>query len=406
MADQDALLLLRQSIAADKPMVPVASSDSTDEAPLSTATHLLLPYPQPTALPLEAPTRFTVNDYKIPVDLRSIYFAWVNRDLTILDYNAAATRLNEELAASGSQTTVHKLTFVERVNLITWIEGGGENEYIKPLLGEKEPGSATAEALQSSSQPAAVASRAGKGSLDPRLQVIYAGERKMGDRNSILRGHKLIDFSGVRKNAVIFMNKRSSTTAPTNNPALPLNQKPSRAAHPIILLSPSASALIRLSNARSFLENAKYEPASAASDSTMIHMMHTVRDIDPNRPMRFILVESVEQFKPEYWNRVVAVFTTGQTWQFKNYKWSSPNELFRHVLGIHVGWRGEQPPDNVRNWGHRVQCFAVDKWREPGAPGADASRFRDREIVDAIWKKIEGNMRAKGWKRDMPPTSI
>lgn len=191
MASQDALVLLRQSIAAEKPMVPVASPDSTDEAPLSSATHLLLPHPQPTALPLEAPTRFTVNDFKIPVDLRSIYFAWVNRDLTILDYNAAATRLNEELAATGSQTTVHKLTFVERVNLITWIEGGGESEYIKPLLGEKEPGSAAAEALQTSSQPAAVAARVGKGSLDPRLQVIYAGERKMGDRNSILRGHKL-----------------------------------------------------------------------------------------------------------------------------------------------------------------------------------------------------------------------
>ncbi|CAN8102918.1 unnamed protein product [Discula destructiva] len=406
MADQDALLLLRQSIAAEKPMVPVASPDSTDDTPLSTATHLLFPYPQPTALPLETPTRFTVNDFKIPVDLRSIYFAWVNRDLLIPDYNAAATRLNEELATSGSKTTVHKLTFVERVNLITWIEGGGESEYIKPLLGEKEPGSAAAEALKSSSQPTAVASRAGKGALDPRLQVIYAGERKMGDRNSVLRGHKLIDFSGVRKNAVVFMSKRSAAAAPAINPSLSLNQKPARAAHPIILLSPSASALIRLSNARSFLENARYEPASAASDSTMIHMMHTVRDIDPNRPMRFILVESVEQFKPEYWNRVVAVFTTGQTWQFKNYKWSSPNELFRHVLGIHVGWRGEQPPDNVRNWGHRVQCFAVDKWREPGAPGADASRFRDREVVDALWKKIEGNMRAKGWKRDTAPASI
>lgn len=204
------------------------------------------------------------------------------------------------------------------------------------------------------------------------------------------------------------MNKKSPhpTTATTNSSSLPLNQKANRAVHPIILLSPSASSLIRLSNARAFFEEFRYEPAKTDFDSAMIHIQHEMKDIDTGRKMRFIMVESVEQFKPEYWNRVVAVFTTGQTWQFKNYKWSRPEELFRHVLGIHVGWRTESPPDNVRNWGHRVQCFSVDKWRPPGAPGADASRFRDREVIEAIWKKIEGNMRAKGWKKDMAPVSI
>lgn len=29
-------------------------------------------------------------------------------------------------------------------------------------------------------------------------------------------------------------------------------------------------------------------------------------------------------------DRVVAVFTTGQLWQFKQYKWHDPKELFRH----------------------------------------------------------------------------
>lgn len=192
--DQDALLLLRQSIAAEKPMIPVASPDSTEEAPLATATHLQFPHPKPAALLLEAPTRFfvTIDKAEVPVDLRSIYFAWVNRDLLIPEYNTAATRLNEELAASGSGATVHKLTFVERVNLITWIEGGGESEYIKALPGEREPGSAAAEALKSASAPATASGRAGRGQIDPRLQVIYAGERKMGDRNSVLRGHKLV----------------------------------------------------------------------------------------------------------------------------------------------------------------------------------------------------------------------
>lgn len=122
--------------------------------------------------------------------------------------------------------------------------------------------------------------------------------------------------------------------------------------------------------------------------------------------MRFILVESPEQFKPEYWNRVVAVFTTGQAWQFKNYRWSSPGELFKHVLGIYVGWRGEQPPESIRSFGHRVLTCAVDKVTHPSATNAETGRWRDREVVEGIWKAVESNMRSKGWKRDAAPSSI
>jgi parafibromin len=119
--------------------------------------------------------------------------------------------------------------------------------------------------------------------------------------------------------------------------------------------------------------------------------------------MRFIIVDTPEQFKPEYWNRVVAVFTTGQTWQFKSYKWQHPTELFRHTLGVYVGWRGEQPPDSVKSWGRGVMSQAVEKW-SPAA--GTAARWRDREVVEHIWKSIEDNMRAKGWRKDAGPTSI
>ncbi|KAK7738902.1 accessory factor associated with RNA polymerase II [Diaporthe eres] len=403
-AAQDPLLLFRQAIASAQPVTPVAG-DSADEAPLSQATQIR--FADSTALPIDSPTRFQ-PDESTTIDLRSIYFAWVNRDLAIPDYNAAATALNEELAAKGLGATVHKLAFVERVDLITWLEGGGESEYIKKLPGDAAP--AAAEALKSSSQPTASA-RAGKGSLDPRLQQIYAGERKMGDRNTALRGVKPIDFSGVRKHATLFTTRKpgqppAPTAAAGGGAALPINQKPAKRPDPIILLSPSASSLLRISNVRAFLETGRYELPESGSTATMLNIMRVMREIDPNRAMRFILVEGPENFKPEYWNRVVAVFTTGQPWQFKNYKWSNPNELFRHVLGVHVGWRGDQVPDNVRNWGHRVQCFTVDKWRDPGLPGAEASRFRDREIVESIWKQIENNMRSKGWRKDAAPASI
>ncbi|KAK3502681.1 RNA pol II accessory factor, Cdc73 family-domain-containing protein [Neurospora crassa] len=405
--DHDPLLLLRGSIASSSAIIPTTSadtsSDSSTEVPLSQATHLLFTHPARVAIPIDAPTRFVSNGS--PVDLRSIYFAWLNHEVAIPEYNASATKLNEELGGAGA---VHKFAFVERLELIAWLEGGSEeSEYIKPLAGETGGASATGGASTAAASKAAptVSARSGRGTLDPRLAQIYNGERRMGDRNSVLRGIKPTDFSHVRKLAQAFMSKKPGPTAITNNPALAINQKPARRPDPIILLSPSASSLLRMSNIRDFLENGRYTLPDHNASISVLHVSRMMKDIDPNRPMRFILVEGPEQFKPEYWNRVVAVFTTGQAWQFKNYRWSQPTDLFRHVLGIYVGWRGEQPPESVRSFGHRVLATSVDKVRDPAAAGAE-NRWRDREVVESIWKAIEGNMRSKGWRKDAAPTSI
>lgn len=221
----------------------------------------------------------------------------------------------------------------------------------------------------------------------------------------------------MRKLAVPFMSRKQGSSAPSGaldaakklpGAALPLNPKggPSRRADPIILLSPSASSLLRMSNIKSFLESGRYTPADNSSTATMLHITRTVKDIDPQRPLRFILVEGPEQFKPEYWDRVVAVFTTGQAWQFKSYKWNTPTELFKHVQGVYVGWRGEPVPQGVRDWGHRVLNLNIDKYTDPSLPGADVNRWRDREVAESIWKSIEHNMRQKGWKRDSGATLI
>ncbi|KAG6026719.1 hypothetical protein E4U41_001185 [Claviceps citrina] len=413
-SDHDPLLLLRKAISSSQPFVPSSSDDASGAAhdsPLARATHLRFPG-QAISLAIDAPTRFISNDR--PVDLRSIYFAWLNRELAIPEYNASATTLNEELAAAGSAGRVQNLGFIERLDLITWLEGASEeSEYIRPLAGDADAAGGAGGAV-SASKPGGAASagaqaRSGKGLLDPRLASVYEGERKMGDRNTILRGVKPTDFSHVRKLAAPFIKKKSQAlSAPGPASSLSLNPKgPARRPDPIILLSPSASSLLRMTNARSFLEDGKFVPADASgSTASMLHVQRLMRSIDPNRPMRFILVEGSEQFKPEYWNRVVAVFTTGQTWQFKNYKWSSPNELFKHTLGVYVGWRGDQVPESVRSWGHRVLATGVDRWRGGGDDGADASRFRDKEVVEQIWKAVEMNMRNRGWRIDAAPTSI
>ena len=432
MAELDPLLRLRQSIAANEAPITTLSSDPTSDPTddLAIATHLQFSNPQQ-SYPLDTPTRFISSDKA--VDLRSIWFAWQKKDVAIPDYIASAQELNEELAGKDSASKVQNLVFVERLDLITWLEGASEeSEYIKGLESDA---SATRSAQVASGAaggvstiPSGGAGARGGRTVDPRLQEIYNGERRMGDRNSVLRGIKptvsspphtsnhlstnnpIQDFSHVRKIAETFLSRsrpsKSLTTTslpvgkPPINPSIPPNPstKHHRRPDPIILLSPSASSLLRLSNIKSFLADGIYTPPhSTSTHANILHLTRLLPTIDPHRPLRFILVDTPEQFKPDYWNRVVAVFTTGQTWQFKGYKWQDPRELFKEALGVYVGWRGEDLPASVKGWGRGVLSVGVEKWVE--SKGA-AGRWRDREVVEGIWGRVEEWMRGKGWGKE------
>ncbi|MCJ1479430.1 accessory factor associated with RNA polymerase II [Lambiella insularis] len=417
--EPDALLTLRSCILSQNPPVPTTSpeaSASNATENLAIATHLHFSSPTHHSFPLSGPTRFVSSG--TPVDLRSIYFAWQKKDDNIPDYIASAQQLNEELsAAGGAGGRVQNLVFVERLDLITWLEGASdESEYIAPLEGEAAKAAAGGAAtIASGAAGGATAlsgatARAGK-TIDPRLQEIYNNERRMGDRNTVLRGVKPTDFSFVRKSAEAYLGRtRARPSAPTTTPStasrptastpgippsLPTHpKKPSRRPDPIILLSPSASSLLRMSNIKPFLESGTYAPPAPTATSGILHISRLLPSIDPNRPLRFILVDSPEQFKPDYWERVVAVFTTGQTWQFRSYKWSNPGELFGRVQGVYVGWRGDDVPETVKGWGRGVVNLGIDKWVE-GRKGE--GRYRDREAVESIWSHVEGWMKGKGW---------
>ena len=80
--------------------------------------------------------------------------------------------------------------FVERIDLLTWLEGASdESEYIKPFEGDSGAGEAKAAAAAVptvSGTGVGVTQQSASGKpvkvIDARLQEIYNGERKMGDR--------------------------------------------------------------------------------------------------------------------------------------------------------------------------------------------------------------------------------
>lgn len=417
----DPLLLLRRTIAENKSPILSADSDPSNQSQtdvsLAQAQYLIFNFESPQdggqhiAIPLTQETRFLSATHKKALHLRVVYFNWLHRDSTTTDLLNALQSVNEELKQAGKEETIVNIPFVERVDLNSWLKGEiGENgsEYIQSLDDNKAVRVEADDAAKKIAGDADVemrdagADEATRREEDERLRMIYAGERKMGDHNTVLRGIKIQDFSGVRKYSALFLGKSNKPTAPssttpalTNNPALRPPVKPSHAnrrVEPIILLSSSFSSLLRMPNIKSFLAEGVYQPLESSGEApNILHISRNLRSIYPGHPTRFILVDDPSNFRPDYWNRVVAVFTTGQTWQFKNYKWQNPAELFSHALGVYVGWKGEVVPDTVKGWGRGVMSVQIDK---------GPNRWQDREVVETIWSNIEARMRAMGWGKD------
>jgi parafibromin len=406
MAQPDVLVTLRQAISANQTPILSTSADpnTTPDSSITLAQashlHFTSPHGPKLVFPLSTPTRFFLNEK--PVDLRSIFFAWLNKDASVTDYISSIQSLNVQLL---SDTKVLNLPFAHRLDLNSWLGGQqDESEYVKPLEGDAAKAAAAAtggDAVTGTKRPR---------TIDLRLQEIYRGERRISDRNSILHGIKPTDFSHVRRQMAALYNKGRHSSHrgggplgdPVSQTALVSNLKrPNQRPSPIILLSPSASSLLRLSNIKKFLEEGTYVPPNSDlathSGANRLHIMRHMPSIEPNRALQFVLMETTDQFRPDSWSRLVAVLTTGQEWQFKSYKWSTAQELFSRVLGIFVGFNGESVPDNVRKWGRIVKTMGVEKWNPARGEGG---RWRDREVVEAIWTAVEESMRVKGWNKE------
>ncbi|KAK5107757.1 hypothetical protein LTR62_000681 [Meristemomyces frigidus] len=425
-APPDSLGLLRQCIASHRLPIPAIDEDpstATDTTlSLAVATHLIFNLEsaqdgaQHISIPLSQPTRFvSVAAGDRQLDLRSVFFCWQNRDQSASNYIAVTQALNDELRSKGTEDVVTNLIFAEKLDLNQWLAGEvgeEESEYIRSLDANKATRAEAKDAAITAAggedvemRDAGLADGAAAKREQERLREIFAAERKMGDRNLMLRGAKIQDYSGIRKqcSALFFGKSRGPASGAqpvqalthNSNPALrppPPSVKPApsgRRPEPIILLSPSASSLLRMPNIKSFLGEGVYVPPESGTASNILHLTRLLPG--HSKPIRFVLVDDPSTFRPDYWDRLVAVFTTGQTWQFKNYKWQFPADLFAHALGVYVGWKGELVPETVKGWGRGVMVAQIDKGRD---------RWRDREVVEEVWRGIEGRMKEMGWGRE------
>ncbi|KAJ6136677.1 hypothetical protein N7497_012381 [Penicillium chrysogenum] len=280
---------------------------------------------------LSTPHHLSRASTNFPVDLR-VSFLPGRTKMSLFEYIAKAQEFNEALKQQTKE------------------EGASDDsEHIKPLEGAAAAAEGGRRGCRS--RPGWKSTRSPTKAGRPSTTGNFNGERKTGDRNT--------DFSHVRKSAELFLDRnRSRPGRQTPNRA---SRAPSRLRQPasqwhrasrvpptppdpIILISPSRliqSSACRTSNC---LEEGIFVPPdhrhspvhrrqpheARAAASALTGTPRTPRAQAPMRqqahpPNQVHRRGRHDQLRTRVLRAaLVAVFTTGQTWQFKSYKWSSP----------------------------------------------------------------------------------
>ncbi|BFZ58700.1 accessory factor associated with RNA polymerase II [Savitreella phatthalungensis] len=349
-----ALAALREAVLADRPLQLLDESngvvdDVSSAAFVSTGTGTNLPLDQETEL---GATR----------TLRACVLSWLQRNLGTAEYIALAN-------AKG----IANLTFIERTTLTDYLSGKRAD-----VGGDSITGVDTA------------AKSAQQASAEEFLAKIKAIEHTTHPFSFCLHGRKHIDFSSVGRDARDFFltGKRGPAAGPgavagaAGSAAAPPEKR--RLRDPIILLSPSASALVTMHNVKKLLEEGVYVPSELAAreaggPAPEVLSLSYKSKLRPNMTLRFVVVENTDKFKPDYWDRLLVVFTTGQSWQFKPYAhgYAEPRQLFQRVRGVLVRYADEQPLSAEKDW--NVQTIKVERNR----------RHMDKVTVGQFWDGVE-----------------
>nr|KAJ3422487.1 accessory factor associated with RNA polymerase II [Polyrhizophydium stewartii] len=164
-------------------------------------------------------------------------------------------------------------------------------------------------------------------------------------------------------------------------------QKPTKDAFPIIMVPAAAQSLLTLYNVKEFLIDQKFTSTDEYRNRgehkpTQVILERDPSKLAPGSQKKFLVLDSIETLRPPDWDRVVAVFTNGQEWQFRGWKWDKPVDIFHNVLGFSLKFQDEPPPGQTPSW--NVEVLNIHRSR----------RYLDGPVVYNFWQKIDGKVKA------------
>lgn len=383
--NQPILSALRNSILKSSPIVlsplPVSESDISNCEKLNINSE-----------------EYDLDSITIPLKsgreypLRAVYNAWINRSLSTAEY-----------ISSSQLKKIPIINFADKTYLIDYLQGkisdstaDDKDKKLSAILDSSSSIVKDKSTIPTSSDQQALSSELLKAFYNenetPLLhQNLFQGDRLMNFKYLIKDAQLEIVNKLSSKNSTNSVASRHSTSRVSKNPSSSTtnkNNNKNKNDSFIIILSPSSSALIQMQNVKQFLQNGQFiDPSSLAGtnnadDEKVVIIKKTLPTLGERK---FLIVNSTDFFtKSDYWNRVVAIFTTGQTWQFKNYITENPDALFKKFKGYNISYDGDVVNKNIYNW--NVESMRIDRNR----------RFNDKEISESFWESLERAMIKQG----------
>ncbi|ODV62112.1 Cdc73p, partial [Ascoidea rubescens DSM 1968] len=367
------LILLRDAILEQKEIQLLDENDSNTND-ITLAAYLKI---DQKICDLTTLTNFIVENTKL--SLKVIYQSWVHRD------SAGSTYLSD-----SQLKNIKTLSFQERSDLNKWLKGELKvSAHIRDINNSNHDNNYERNNNQNLNRNNFDSNNINDSFTNNNIYENMNNERTIVDHNTYLHGSKPIDFgylvTDIDFKIIENLKKKSSSNSTSFKDRKRKNANKMK--DPIILISPASSSIITMGNIKSFLEDGVFSTKDPISSThNYLDLLKVTRNSKNFGRLKFLVVNSTEKFtKPQYWDRVVAVFTTGQEWQFKNYKWNNPNDLFSNIKGYYFGYKGDMVPEKVNKW--NVEKIELERY----------ARFKDRQVVEWFWQNLEKNMLSKGW---------
>lgn len=195
--------------------------------------------------------------------------------------------------------------------------------------------------------------------------------------NGALMSGKLPDQKAEKKKTPLKSKSPKGTKTPDKNFI------------PIIIVPSALTSLITIFNVKEFLIDGVFIPSmdkkkDGAKKENSIFVERKTANGNTTK-YQVITDASIAKLQPHDWNRIIAVFATGASWQFKNWEWKTPVEIFSKVKGYFVQYEDEKTPDSIAQWDIKVLTVGKTITRKHVAQTASVE----------FWKAIDNYLRAK-----------